>query len=280
MKKQDTLLGHSEENDGIEEYDNPLPDWWLGMFFFTIIFAVGYTVEYHFMSGRSQEADYEVEMAAAAVRWPQSEAPSEVPMDAASIAAGKEVYTTTCVSCHGPALEGGIGPNLRDTQWIHGDQPAQIMAVITSGVSTKGMPAWGPILGPDKVAKVAAFVISSNTGEAPAAPAGTAAPAPAATDAAAATEDPIAAGEQVFAQNCASCHAADLTGLVGPNLIDSTWIHGGEMEQLVKTITHGVPEKGMIAWGPILGETKISQVAQFVHSKGSNQPPGAATATN
>ena len=202
-RKHDHVLGHSAEADGIEEYDNPLPDWWLGMFFFTVVFGIGYAIEYHMISGRSQAAQYETEMAAALVRWPASELPKELNMDAATVAAGKEVYTTTCASCHGPNLEGGIGPNLKDSAWIHGGAPGDVLKTISEGVAAKGMPAWGNILGPDKVAKVAAFVVSSNTGEAPAA--APAAPAAAPAD----PSDPLAMGEQVFAQNCVACHAAD-----------------------------------------------------------------------
>ena len=50
-RERDQMMGHSADNDGIEEYDNPLPDWWIGMFIFTILFAIGYTLEYHFISG-------------------------------------------------------------------------------------------------------------------------------------------------------------------------------------------------------------------------------------
>jgi len=269
-KETDQLLGHAEDNDGIEEYDNPLPDWWLGMFFFTIVFAVGYTAEYHFISERSQAKAYDQQMAAAKEKWPQSQAPKELSFDDATVAAGNEVYTTTCASCHGANLEGGIGPNLKDSEWIHGGDQASVVATITNGVAAKGMPAWGGILGPDKVAKVAAFVLASNTGEAPAAPADTPPPAAGGADATADAEadvDPMVAGEQVFKANCAACHGENLEGTVGPSLVDDEWIHGGELDQITATITNGVPAKGMVSWGPILGEEKIQQVAQFVHAK-------------
>jgi cytochrome c oxidase cbb3-type subunit 3 len=77
-------------------------------------------------------------------------------------AAGEAVYQANCVACHGPALLGGIGPNLTDTTWIHGGAPEAIVATITNGVAAKGMPSWGPILGIEKVGEVAAYVISKG----------------------------------------------------------------------------------------------------------------------
>jgi cytochrome c oxidase cbb3-type subunit 3 len=73
-------------------------------------------------------------------------------------------------------------------------------------------------------------------------------------------------GEAIFATNCVSCHAPDAGGLVGPNLTDDYWIHGGKMTEIVNTITNGVPEKGMISWKNILGPEKIHEVAAFVKS--------------
>ena len=55
-KDTNRLLGHADEADGIEEYDNPLPDWWLGLFWLCVLWAIGYTVHYHFIADRSQEA--------------------------------------------------------------------------------------------------------------------------------------------------------------------------------------------------------------------------------
>lgn len=160
------LLGHADDNDGIDEYDNPLPDWWVGLFFFTIIFAVGYTIDYHFVSNRSQVSRYEAEMLAAAERWPEQEAPSTLSFDESTLAEGGQIFAQTCASCHGADLTGGIGPNLIDAEWIHGNAPEEVVKTITDGVAAKGMPAWGQVLGPEKVAKVAAFVLAAGDGTA------------------------------------------------------------------------------------------------------------------
>ena len=76
--QRDQVLGHADEADGIEEYDNPLPDWWLGLFWFTIIFAFGYSLHYHFIAHRSPARALAAEMAAAQARWPQTE-PEKAP---------------------------------------------------------------------------------------------------------------------------------------------------------------------------------------------------------
>ena len=72
----------------------------------------------------------------------------------AAIAAGEAVYKANCVACHGAELQGGIGPNLVDSSWIHGSKPEEIVATITNGVAAKGMPTWGPILGNEKIGQV------------------------------------------------------------------------------------------------------------------------------
>lgn len=162
-KETDRLMGHADEADGIEEYDNPLPDWWLGLFWLTIIWAVGYTVHYHFIAHRSQESRYEKEMAAAAEKWP-SEAAADVTfaMTPEAIQAGDEIYHTYCFVCHGANLEGGIGPTFLDDEWLHGGSLQDVIHTITEGVPDKGMAAWGPILGAEKINEVAAYVLSRN----------------------------------------------------------------------------------------------------------------------
>ena len=158
-------LGHAAEADGIEEYDNPLPNWWLGLFYITIVWAVVYLVDYHFIAHRSEVKSLAAEMVAAAQRWPQQGAPGAAPTLAITpeaVAAGEQIYKANCVPCHGADMLGKIGPNLLDTIWIHGGRPEDILHTITVGVPAKGMITWGPILGPEKVAQVAAYVVFRN----------------------------------------------------------------------------------------------------------------------
>ena len=167
MSKRDLnqVLGHADEADGIEEYDNPLPSWWLGLFYFTIVWAVIYGVHYHFVAHRSQFKVLGEELAAADRRWPREAAAAAavtVDLSESSVEAGEAIYKTNCVACHGAELAGGIGPSLVDTAWIHGGTPEAIQHTITVGVPDKGMLTWGPILGPEKVAQVTAYVVHKN----------------------------------------------------------------------------------------------------------------------
>jgi cytochrome c oxidase cbb3-type subunit 3 len=266
VTERDRLLGHAADNDGIDEYDNQLPGWWTGLFFFTVVWGIGYAVDYHLVSHRSQALAYEQEMRSAAERWPAI-APAPIAFDAATVDAGRGLFVTNCASCHGADGQGAIGPSLVDATWIHGSEPEQVRTTITNGVAAKGMPSWGPILGPDKVAKLTAHVVtaarsaigtnqalaSSGTGSAPVA---------------AAPPEPQT-GEGIYRQNCVPCHGENLQGLVGPSLVDDQWIHGNTLEDITRTITAGVPEKGMVSWGPILGPEKIAIVAAYIHEQGA-----------
>ncbi|MFT4974259.1 MAG: cytochrome c oxidase cbb3-type subunit 3 [Myxococcota bacterium] len=159
----DQVLGHADECDGIEEYDNRLPAWWLGLFYLGIISGVSYTIHYHFIAHRSQAGAYNAEIAAAAVKWPAPDTDDLLVVTEAAVSAGRDIYASNCVGCHGAAMEGGIGPNLTDAEWIHGGELTQIHETVSSGIPEKGMLAWGPILGPQKVAQVAVFVYSQGS---------------------------------------------------------------------------------------------------------------------
>jgi len=161
-KELDRILGHGAESDGIEEYDNPMPNWWVGMFYLTIIWAVAYVAYYHFIGRESYVKSLAAQVAEAEARWPKSSQLATVEETPAAIAAGEAVYQANCVACHGAELQGGIGPNLVDSTWIHGGKPDEIVATITNGVAAKGMPTWGPILGNEKIGEVAAYIISKQ----------------------------------------------------------------------------------------------------------------------
>ena len=161
-KELDRILGHGAESDGIEEYDNPMPNWWVGMFYLTIIWAVAYVAYYHFIGRESYVKSLAAQVAEAEARWPKSSQLATVEETPAAIEAGEAVYQANCVACHGAELQGGIGPNLVDSTWIHGSKPEEIVATITNGVAAKGMPTWGPILGNEKIGEVAAYIISKQ----------------------------------------------------------------------------------------------------------------------
>ena len=167
-KDTNRLLGHADEADGIEEYDNPLPDWYLGLFWLTIIWAFAYGIHFHFIADRSQEKFLAAEMAAAEARWPVQAAAEQMAatafvVTAEAAAAGETIFMTNCVACHGATLEGGIGPSFVDDEWIHGGQAQDILSIIREGVPAKGMIPWQGILSPEQVNQVAAYIITKNS---------------------------------------------------------------------------------------------------------------------
>lgn len=166
-KDTNQILGHAADNDGIEEYDNPLPTWWLGLFYFTIVWGVIYAAEYHFVSQRSQASAYDAEIAAAGAAMPKKvEAAVTATAPTPELAAaGKAIYDVNCVGCHGPDLKGGVGPDLTDATWIHGGTYANVIKTVTEGVPEKGMITWGPILGAEKIAQVSAYIHGAGGGQ-------------------------------------------------------------------------------------------------------------------
>lgn len=165
--EEDRLLDH--EVDGIREYDNPMPRWWLTIFYATILFSVVYALNVipGVGTGPGRIANYEAEIAAArsvreaaaATAGPVTpEAILAVAADAGALSKGRERFKATCAPCHREDGGGNIGPNLTDDFWIHGGQPVQILTTVNEGVVAKGMPAWGQVLKPDEITAVVAYV--------------------------------------------------------------------------------------------------------------------------
>jgi len=156
--------------DGIEEYDNRLPRWWLYTLYGAIGFAVVYW--YTYQVGRFADlpaAEYEAELdrAAALEEKKNAGAPPVTPealvalsRDPAIVAQGKAIFASTCAQCHRADGGGNVGPNLTDEFWLHGGAPEKIMKTVSDGVAEKGMPAWRPQLGTRRVQAVTAFVIT------------------------------------------------------------------------------------------------------------------------
>ena len=81
----------------------------------------------------------------------------------------------------------------------------------------------------------------------------------------------ISAGQAIYNTNCVACHGDKGQGVVGPNLTDEYWLHGGSINKVFKTIKYGIPEKGMISWEKTLSPKQIADVSNFINSlKGSN----------
>jgi cytochrome c oxidase cbb3-type subunit 3 len=171
------------EYDGIGEYDNDLPNWWLYSLFATIVFALGYFFWFQVFDGESSLQAYHREMQAeyaaeaARVRAAGIVTPAALlalSRDDATVRQGRDVFTSTCAACHGANAAGVIGPNLTDEFWLHGGAPDRVYQTVTNGVSARGMPAWGPQLGADRVRAVTAYLITlRNTNVAGRPPQGT-----------------------------------------------------------------------------------------------------------
>jgi cytochrome c oxidase cbb3-type subunit 3 len=155
--------------DGIQEYDQRLPRWWLLTLYGAIAFAFIYWGYYHtYRVGTTPADSLREEMAANAERAAQKigliddDTLWKMSKDAPAIASGKVTFETTCAACHKPDMTGLIGPNLVDQQWIHGGMPLDAVRTITDGVAAKGMPAWGPMLGKQKTYEVVAYIYSHH----------------------------------------------------------------------------------------------------------------------
>lgn len=163
--------------DGIVEHDNFLPRWWLATLYGTIVFSFLYFMHYTFGPGTSILEAYEnsakqhrlLQAQAASTSsfsgsgggsdpQAQEEALRVWATSAEHVGQGKSVYDAKCAVCHGNVGQGGIGPNLTDDYWIHGNRRVQIAAVIAQGVGDKGMPPWGALLKDDELKSVVAYV--------------------------------------------------------------------------------------------------------------------------
>ncbi|MEL6548381.1 MAG: cbb3-type cytochrome c oxidase N-terminal domain-containing protein [Myxococcota bacterium] len=164
--ERDVILAHNY--DGIQEYDNPMPKWWINIFIGTVLFGALYLFHYELGTGVGIHDSYSAEVQAYEVeeteRLAKAGAPSESSLAAigetqAALDLGRSVYTTNCESCHGAKGEGLIGPNLTDRYWLHGDGSLMaIYSTVSEGVLTKGMPAWNRVLAPEDLKTVVAYI--------------------------------------------------------------------------------------------------------------------------
>lgn len=272
-----STTGH--EWDGIKELNNPLPRWWVITFYVTIIWAVGYTIAYPAwpmlssatkgVLGYSSRNDVRNELAAAEaakgkyVAAIQEKTVSQIAADDAlrefAVAAGGATFKVNCVQCHGSGAQGSKGfPNLNDDDWLWGGMATQVEQTIMHGIRFASdpdtrqseMPAFGAIITGDQIKQVSAYV------------AGLSGPVQ--------NKGLIEPGAKVFAENCVACHGANAKGnreFGAPDLTDAIWLYGsGEtaIAAQVREPKHGV----MPAWIGRLGETKVKELAVYVHSLG------------
>ena len=193
--EKEILLEH--EYDGIRELDNFLPPWWTWLFIITIVFSIGYVLNYHVLkTGDLQDVSYykevnpewseaDLKMVGPGLRYTSPYAGSggiasvavassgaannvdafesvtvALLTDNESMTKGKAVFDVNCVACHGANGEGLIGPNFCDTNWIHGGSIDDLVRIIRVGVPAKGMIPWDKTLTPDQVLQVASYILT------------------------------------------------------------------------------------------------------------------------
>ena len=274
--------GHSW--DGISEYDNPLPRWWLWSFYATIVWGVGYLIAYPaipLIHGATQGVLGETmrsNVAAEIQRFNEANAPIqaklvETPLDGIaadpelanySANAGSAIFRTWCAQCHGSGAGGATGyPSLLDNDWLWGGTLDDVYTTVQHGIRDpkdgdtrySEMPRFGTdeMLDNAQIGQVVNHVLQL---------------AGQPHDAAAAAE-----GATVYADNCVSCHAEDGTGdraQGAPNLTDAVWLYGSDPATITR-IVHDGPFGVMPSWSGRLSEADIRAVAAYVHSLGGGE---------
>lgn len=251
--------GHTWDED-LGEYNNPLPRWWMWLFYITIVFALIYLALYPGLGswkgllGWSEVGQLKQEDAAAEAKYgpiyDKFAAQDVVALarNPDALAIGQKLFLNNCAQCHASDGGGSRGfPNLTDNDWLYGGDPKTIAQTITDGRNGV-MPPWGPVLGAEGVKDVASYVISLSGG--------------------AADSIRVARGREIFGKTCVACHGPEAKGtpaLGAPNLTDKTWLYGGGEPTVIETITNG-RNGHMPAWKDILGPAKIHLLTAYVYS--------------
>jgi cytochrome c oxidase cbb3-type subunit 3 len=266
-KKADQVedTGHVWDGD-LTELNNPLPRWWLGLFYITIAFGGFYLLLYPGLGSYagilewSSKTEYEQEVAKVEAevgplfaRYQQT-AILDLIKDEDALKVGERLYANYCATCHGSDARGARGyPNLRDNVWIWGGDPANIKTTIMQGRQA-AMPAWeGPLGGESGVDEVAQYLLSLSGR---------------------ATITELAdKGKAKFDIFCVACHGPTGTGnpaLGAPNLTDDVWLYGGSITRISQSIAKGRNGK-MPAHADFLGEAKVHLLAAYVYGLSQNE---------
>jgi len=272
--------GH--EWDGLKELNNPLPRWWLWVFYASVIWSLGYFILYPAwptLSGATKGTlgytQYK-ELAASQTeiverqqnymaRFEKSsleEILNDRELYAFAIAGGHAAFKENCATCHGTGAEGSKGyPNLNDDDWLWGGTVDDIHTTIAYGIRSDDqnarisqMPSFGKdgILKREEINQVVEYVLSLP-------------------------KDPVISatlpGAAIYNTNCASCHGADGKGgrdFGAPNLADTIWLFGSEKAEISASISNahaGV----MPAWRTRLDPQTIRQLTVYVHQLGGGE---------
>jgi cytochrome c oxidase cbb3-type subunit III len=273
------------EWDGVRELNNPLPLWWLNIFYATVAFSVVYVVLFPALPMVTKATEgllgYTArgEVAERIAAHAEMQAPWRARIEAAALediaqdpelfqfamASGAANFGLHCSQCHGSGAAGAEGgfPNLNDDAWIWGGTLADIRHTIAHGVRNDDdpdarwseMPRYGAdgILGREEIAAAAQHLLAF-------------------TDRAT-KHELLELGAQVYADNCAACHGEAGEGgpeMGAPRLNDAIWLYGGSEAELIAQISN--PQQGVMpAWGLRLDDATVSSLAVYVHSLGGGE---------
>lgn len=294
QKIKDELSGvetTDHEWDGLRELNNPLPKWWLYLFYLCIAWSLVYYVFYPAwplgttytkgILGYSQREELDARMATAKAGQAKFRAAlAALPVEAIqkdkdllgfAMAGGRSYFNENCAACHGAGGQGAKGfPTLADDVWLWGGGTADIYQTIQHGIRSddgdtrgtpgSGMTAFGKdgILNRDQIDQVTDYVLTVNGKPADAGKA--------------------AKGKAVYDENCAACHgdqaqgslAAGVEGVGAPPLKQANWLFGGDKATLVETVTYG--RAGVMpAWSKRLDDATIKALAIYVHNLGGGK---------
>ena len=252
-------MGHVWD-ETLEEYNNPMPKWWSWLFVITVVFSLVYLALYPGLGnfkgllGWSSSGQYQIERDRMdATVKPLYDKYSAMDLQAVAgdkqaMEMGKRLYLTYCMQCHGADARGAKGfPNLTDSDWQFGGEPAQVEQTIAEG--RMGMMPAHAQLGADTIKDLANYVRSLSG----------------------LPNDSVRAakGKEAFASaGCSGCHGPDAKGmhaLGAPNLTDKVWLYGSSEATIIETITNGRQNK-MPAWKEFLGDSKVHLLAAYVLS--------------
>jgi cytochrome c oxidase cbb3-type subunit 3 len=254
------VINHVWDGD-LQERNNPMPRWWLILFFLTIGFCFIYFLLYPSLGrgllGWSKYSQYDQEMARAQAQYAPVYAAFagrdivDLSKDPKAVALGHSLFQNNCIQCHGSDARGASGfPNLTDNDWLYGGDPQTIVQTITQG--REGiMPALGAGIGAQGVDELVAYVLTLSGRPASA--------------------QQAEAGKARFVL-CAACHGADGRGnqaLGAPNLTDDIWLYSGTEAGIRQSINEG--RHGQMPAHQWLGDDKIRLLAAYVYSLSHGQ---------
>lgn len=259
VKSDNDTTGHTWDED-LQELNTPLPRWWLGLFYISIIFALVYLVFYPGLGnykgtlGWTQENQLVENTESAEAKIAETQkfwndySNEDLQTNRTVLETGKRIFANNCAMCHGSGGQGATGyPNLADNDWQWGQSFDQLVDIITNGRTAAMMP-WKETLGEQGVKEVSAYVRKLGSLDH--------------------NKDAAELGKNLYNKTCIGCHGPTGNGLQAlgaPKLSDKVWLYGSDMDSLYETIANG--RRGqMPAHKDLLNSYRIRAVAAYVMS--------------